>query len=132
MGIEPAAMKLGPPGMPVIPAIDSNAYADMLMAMEPTVVSGSGALMARITRSGIGVQGATMTTSPAPDNDQVFYDGASAIDWEVLATGTYGVAWMPSILAVNVMPTVTAGSTVAILAPQPVFAGTITFMLVEL
>jgi len=130
-GIQPAAMRFTTTS-PTLPAIDTVTYLDMLQSTDATLGAGSGAVMTRITRMGFAVPGATVTSQPAPDSDQVFYDGPTELEWQTIATMTYGVAWMPSIAPGNATLTVTSGTAMTALVPQPVFADTITFVLAEI
>ncbi|HEY5926789.1 MAG TPA: hypothetical protein VIV11_34115 [Kofleriaceae bacterium] len=128
-GIVPSAIKFGT--VTTLPAIDETGYDEMLVAMNATVTVGSGAIMTRVTRTGFAVSDATVVAQPAPDSE-IFYDGADALTWETDATGTYGVAWMPSIATGNATLTITSGAVQTMVMAQPVFTDTITFVFAEI
>jgi len=110
-----------------LPALDAVEYENMVVAMNATIVTGSGALMVRITRAGVAVAGATVTTMPTSDSG-ILYDGPTDTEWQMTATGTSGVAWVPSITTGNATVVITSGQTQTSVTSQPVFAGVITFV----
>ena len=128
-GVVPSAIKFG--SVTTLPAIDEVSYDEMLVATQATVALGTGAMMTRVSRAGFGVSGATVVAQPAPDSE-IYYDGADALSWETDATGTFGVAWLPSIATGNAMLTITSGAMQTVVSGQPVFAGTITFVFAEI
>ncbi|HEY5945534.1 MAG TPA: hypothetical protein VIV40_08580, partial [Kofleriaceae bacterium] len=89
-----------------------------------------GAVIARITRGGFAVAGAVVASQQA--DGQIYYDGPSITEWGLDATGAYGVAWVPSMLAGSATLTVTKDATQTMFAAQPVYADTVTFVLAEI
>lgn len=126
--IRAAAMKYST--ATTIPAIDEDSYLTMLTATNATVGSNSGAVIARITRGGFAVAGAVVASQQA--DGQIYYDGPSITEWGLDATGAYGVAWVPSMLAGSATLTVTKDATQTMFAAQPVYADTVTFVLAEI
>jgi hypothetical protein len=127
-----SVMKFGAMGaMPTLPAMPRVVYEQMIVAVNPPLGAGSGALMTRITRSGFAVSGATVTTRP-PTDSITFYDGTSAIDWRTDATGSSGVAWIPSIVPGTAELIVTANATDTVFTNIPVVADAITFVFAEI
>ena len=124
-GIEKSAVKYG--GSTTLPAIDTLAYQDMVASTNATIGAGTGAIMMRVTRQGFAVAGATVTTAPVSDSG-IYYDGPDPTSWQQTETGTFGVAWAPSIDTGNANLTITDGSTNTTVMAQPVLADTITFV----
>lgn len=115
-----------------LPVIARTAYDEILAATNAAIANGDGALMVRVVRGGVAVQGAVLDVSPAPTNDQVFYDGIDQTVWETTATGMFGVAWVPSQPVGMATLTVTTGATIITVPGVPVFQDTITFVVTEI
>lgn len=127
-GIEPSAMVYSASAPATIPALTSLVYGDMLAAMQPTVGNTDGAVIARVTRGTSPVSGIVVSTSPLSTSG-TYYDGASTIDWNDVATGANGVAWIPGMPAgTATLAFDTGGSNGVTMASAPVFADTITFV----
>lgn len=124
-----SAIKFG--GTTTLPALDAIAYQEMIAAMQPVIADGDGALIVRTTKAGVAVTGATVDTVPPPTS-AVYYDGASDVAWETDATGTIGVAWIPSQPVGSANITITAGQAMTTSNAQPVFSDTITFVFAEI
>lgn len=114
-----------------IPVFTLTKYEEMVSAMQATETSGQGALIARISRAGSPVSGATVAVQPTPDS-LIYYDGSSASDWQTGMTGAAGLAWIPSIPVSGIDLTITAGSTPTTITGDPVFNASVTFVLAEL
>lgn len=108
-----------------LPAIQIDAYQLMLSSVNAS--GDQGALMTRVTRVGVPVAGATVTTQPLPD--AVFYDGASAVDWRTDATGPNGVAWIPTFVGSSATVIITAGQVSTVFGTVPVQNGAVTYVL---
>ena len=128
LGLEASAIKYGT--TTTLPAIDSASYQEMVASTGATIGAGTGALMMRITRQGFAVAGATLA-APSADSG-IYYDGPSQTEWQQISTGTFGVAWAPSIATGTPSLTITSGSTDTVVMGQSVFADTITFVLTEI
>lgn len=114
-----------------IPVFDLAVYELMLGSLNIVEGTGNGALMTRITRAGARVADATIAVQPTADSVP-YYDGVSETDWQDVATGAYGVAWIPSIQAGGVSVTVTADETSKVVTGNQVRADTITFVYADL
>jgi hypothetical protein len=122
-GIEPSALPLA--SASTIPAIDSLLYDDMLAITNATLGSG-GALIARVGRSGTPSAGVVATASPQPSSE-VYYDGASTLEWETDATGSSGIVWIPSIATGTASLSFDNGVNQTSLVDISIFSDTITF-----
>lgn len=124
-GIMPSAMQLASGS--TIPAISTAVYDNMLAATSATVAGGDGIIIARFTRGGVATAGVVVSTSPAATSG-IYYDGTSAVDWELDSTQSFGAVWVPSIAPGEVDLTYSVGTSAGTIANVPVFAGTITFV----
>ena len=124
-GIVPSAMKFG---APALPALGTLLYEDMIISMQAADEIGQGAIIMRVTRASVGVTGAVVTAQPLPDSE-IYYDGASALDWDTDATGNFGVMWIPSIITGTASLTIDEQN---IVSGVSVFADTITFVFAEI
>jgi hypothetical protein len=123
-----SAIKFG--AATTLPVLDALAYQEMVTAMQPIVIVGDGAVMVRVRHAGAAVSGATVAAQPAPESS-VYYDGASDLAWESDATGTYGVAWIPSAPVGGSQLTITANA-MPTTVPTTVFANTLTIVFAEI
>ncbi len=124
-GIESSALPLA--SSTTIPVVDSLVYADMLAATNAVVLGGNGAIIARIANSGTPVAGITAVATPQADSN-VYYDGASIIEWEDDSTGGAGIVWIPSLPAGTASLALDSGAAQATRSNIQVFADTITFV----
>jgi hypothetical protein len=126
--VRPSAIKFG--AATTLPVINLAAYQDMVIAMQPTVVADSGAIMVRVTRAGSGVADATVAAQPLPDS-LVYYDGTSDVTWETDKTGSFGVAWIPSVAPGASQLTITSNAMQTTVTTSG-FANTTTFVFAEI
>jgi hypothetical protein len=111
----------------LIPAIGLQLYEDMVTTNQAVAGDGSGAIIARLTSGGAGVSGLQAATEPASPG-LVYYDGASAANFDTTATASFGVIWAPGLTPGSVTLTL-SGSQDKTLAGIPVYADTVTFVL---
>jgi hypothetical protein len=114
-----------------IPAIRTDIYDDMVVAMQATVSSATGAIIVRLAKSSSLVSGAVVTSSPSPDS-LVYYDGPSITEWDLDSTGPFGVAWISSIAPGTGTLSIDTGATPTNVADIPLVAGAITFVFAEI
>jgi hypothetical protein len=114
-----------------LPSITTNDYDEMVTALNATVSTGQGALMTRITRMGSAVSGATVAALPAGDSIP-YYDEPGVPGWQTQQTGSYGVAWLPSLPTGSVQLTVTSNAMQKSFAGNLVVANAITFVVAEI
>lgn len=128
-GIETSAMKYSATGTPTIPAISTLLYADMISATQPSIGNTDGAVIARVTRAGTPVSDVLVSASPVPSSG-VYYDGATATDWQDIGTGANGVAWIPGMPAgsATLAFDTGAGDPLSTVSGVPVFVDSITFV----
>jgi hypothetical protein len=115
-----------------LPALEAQAYFDMVATNNVTRVDGNGAMMVRVRRAGVAVTGATVSTQPAPDPAAIYYDGQNDSVWETDTTHTFGVAWIPSLPVGSAQVTVTSNQVATVIAANPVFGDAITFVFAEI
>jgi hypothetical protein len=108
-----------------IPAIDSAVYVDMLAVTNATLGAG-GAIIARVGRNGTASAGVVAIPSPQATSE-IYYDGASTLEWETDSTGGSGIIWIPSIAAGTASLTLDNGVNQTSLTGISVFSDTITF-----
>lgn len=77
-----------------LPAVTVATYNEVMSASGVVLSIGQGSLVARVVQGGQPVVGATATVTPDAQYEP-FYDGASAVEWDDDATGTYGLVWIP-------------------------------------
>jgi len=111
-----------------IPAIDNTLYDQMLAATLANTQLGDGAIIARFTKANAAVVGATVLASPAPFS-AIYYDDVSVTEWATDVTGSYGVAWIPSIAPTASAQLTLQSGTSSTFTGIPVYADTITFAL---
>jgi hypothetical protein len=128
VGFKTSVIKFGT--STTLPSIDELTYAEMLGALQATVTAGQGALMTRVTRLGAAVPQATV--SAAQQDSLTYYDGPSELEWQTLQTGSFGVAWIPSLPAGSAQLTVTSDETPTVITGHQVVADAITFVLAEI
>lgn len=121
--IESSALPLA--SSSTIPAIDSLVYDDMLAITNATLGAG-GALIARVGRNGSPVAGVVATASPSPSSE-IYYDGASTLEWQLDATGGNGIVWIPSIASGTASLSFDNGVNQTSLVDISIFSDTITF-----
>jgi hypothetical protein len=110
---------------PLIPAISTLIYDDMLAATQASIANGDGAIITRAARNGTPVANLVVESAPL---STVYYDGATTVDWEQDSTGSNGVAWIPSIPTGTAALTFDTGTATSTASGVPVFADTVTFV----
>jgi hypothetical protein len=113
-----------------IPAITTTLYSDMVVAMQATISSETAAIIARLGTTSA-VTGAVVTATPSPDS-LVYYDGPSSTEWELDATGPFGVVWISSIAPGTGALDIDTGGTPASVANIPLVAGAISYVFAEI
>jgi hypothetical protein len=130
LDVVSSAVKFG--NATTLPVLNRLAYEDMVSATQPTVGPNSAALIARVTRAGAPVTGATVAAQPVPYSS-VYYDGQTDVSWEQDAsTGPFGVAWIPSTPTGPTEITISAGTTPTVLTGFSVGNATVTFVFAEI
>lgn len=81
-----------------VPLLRADLYAQMMAANGVTPSTGSGSILARVTRAGEPVSGVTATSNPAGSFDPMF-DGTTPTSWTVDGTGARGIVWVPGVAA---------------------------------
>lgn len=79
-----------------VPVMNADTYQQMVLATGLQSTVGTGAIIASVTRGGLPVSGATITTTPAASGG-AFYEGATPTGFDGVATGQSGIAWAPGI-----------------------------------
>lgn len=95
--------------MASVPVLNADAYQQMLLATGVQSTVGSGAIIASVTRGGLPVSGATITTTPAASGG-AFYEGATPTGFDGVATGQSGIAWAPGVASGTASINVTSDS----------------------
>jgi len=91
-----------------VPVLNADAYQQMVLATGVQSTVGSGAIIASVTRGGLPVSGARITTTPAASGGP-FYEGATPTGFDGVATGQSGIAWAPGVASGGAAINVTDG-----------------------
>jgi len=118
---------------PIIPAVLATAFAELEGANGVVPSAGNGAVFVRVLQNGTPVAGATAIATGMQQYPP-FYDPPSGEQWLTTATGSFGVAWLPGVLAGTQAVTVTPPLSTATLTLSnvPVVEGALTFVTAEL
>jgi hypothetical protein len=128
-GIEPTAMRRA--AGTTIPVLASLLYGDMIAGMSAIVTTETGGVIVRLRRAGAAFTDAAAVVTPTPDSE-VYYDGPGVTDWDVDATGPFGVIWISAVSPGTVSLALDTGTLQRTVSGIPVFAGTLTFELAEI
>lgn len=115
-----------------LPAIKTVDYDDMAM-LNSAANDTDGALFVQVKRMGTIVSGAIVASNPQPASI-VLYDRATSAAWDASGggTGSFGVAWLPSIAATSTTVTVTSNAVDTPFANIPLQSNSITYAFAEI
>lgn len=110
----------------VIPMIRLTDFADLQNDNGVLITEQQSTVVVQVLDGAAPLAGATASSSPAAQFP-TRYDGASAIVWDVDATGAFGVAWLPGLTGSTATITVTPPAGAAVDSTVPLQPNTITF-----
>jgi hypothetical protein len=122
-------------GQTRIPVMEGAMLADLQSSNGVQPSTGTGTLMARISRGGAPVQGVAALVSPATtDPNGSLYDPATAsAQWSSIATGSFGTVYVPGAITGTASLTLSAGGTTqGTVSGIPITDGGVTFVFVAL
>lgn len=113
----------------IVPGVEAAVFNGMLTAVDVTSGTGTGSIVATVTRAGQPVLGATAVTTPLSPFGP-FFDGQTPVNWGIDGTGQRGVVWVPGLVAGTVDLSVqdALGGTSTLVAGIPVHNGGITIL----
>jgi hypothetical protein len=95
-GVVPTQVSLS--SIDAIPVIKADLFSQMMAANGIVLSSGSGSILGTVVRGGTPVSGISVTSTPSPAFGPLF-DGTTPTSWQLDATGTRGVVWVPGVTA---------------------------------
>ena len=114
----------------LLPAIRDIPYGEILSRNSVILLQGQGSIVARILRGGAPVANATARVTGG-ESQQTLYDGDDPLVWSTIATGAFGVAWLPDNAAGARELQVTLGTS-TLRVPVTIVDQAITFVTIAL
>lgn len=117
----------------IVPAMPALPFVDLETGNGIVPTPGHGAAFVRVVHGGTPVAGATVVAT-GEDQYAPLYDPETGLVWGPTATGAFGMAWLPSLLAgtqdITVVPP--GQGTPVVVGNVPIVEGALTFVTAEL